>query len=86
MVKYRKLPPDVYHSVRRALAGDFVLTQYPSYHDSMLESFEIVAIDGRISVFYYKDGTLEVSGSDDNPEFRRIVRMVNGMVSKKDYI
>ena len=52
----------------------------------MLESFEIVSIDGKISVYYYKDGTLEIQGSDTNPTFRRIVKKTNGLASKKDYI
>ncbi|MDE1862047.1 MAG: hypothetical protein KGI33_03940 [Thaumarchaeota archaeon] len=86
MVKYKDLPPDVYQSIKRSLAGNFVLTHYPAFHDSMLDSFEIVSLDGKISVFYHLDGGLEIEGSDDNPAFRRIVKMVNGMVSKKDYI
>ncbi len=86
MVNYKKLPPDVYYSIKKSLAKDFVLSQYPSYHDSMLESFEIVSLDGKIAVYYYKDGTLEIQGSDTNSMFRRVVRKVNGLVSKKDYI
>lgn len=86
MVNYKKLPPDLYYSIKRTLTEDFILSQYPSYHDSMLESFEIVSIDGKISIYYYKDGTLEIQGDDTNSTFRRIVRKVNGLVSKKDYI
>lgn len=86
MVNYKKLPPDTYYSIKRALTEDFIVSQYPSYHDSMLESFEIVSIDGKISIYYYKDGTLEIKGDDTNSTFRRIVRKVNGLVSKKDYI
>ncbi|MDE1829276.1 MAG: hypothetical protein KGI25_03025 [Thaumarchaeota archaeon] len=86
MVNYKKLLPDLYYSIKRSLTKDFILSQYPSYHDSMLDSFEIVSIDGKISVYYYKDGTLEIQGKDTNPTFRRIVRNVNGLVSKKDYI
>lgn len=86
MANYKRLPPDVYYSIKRSLARDFILSQYPSFHDSMLESFEIVSIDGKISVYYYKDGTLDVQGEETNSTFRRIVRKVNGLVSKKDYI
>ncbi|MDE1764104.1 MAG: hypothetical protein KGH88_07645 [Thaumarchaeota archaeon] len=86
MVNYKKLPPDVYYSIKRSLTEDFILSQYPAYHDSMLESFEIVSIDGKVSVYYYKDGTLEIQGSDANPTFRRIVKRTNSLVSKKDYI
>ncbi len=86
MVTYRKLPPDVYYTIKRTLTEDFILSQYPSFHDSMLESFEIVSIDGKISVYYYKDGTLEIQGDDTNPTFRRIIRKANSLVSKKDYI
>ncbi len=76
MVNYKKPQPDVYYTIKRSLTEDFILLQYPSYHDSMLESFEIVSLDGKISVYYYKYGTLEVRGSDTNPTFRRIVRKV----------
>lgn len=86
MVNYKKLPPNVYYSIKRSLIEDFILSQYPSYHDSMLESFEIVSIDGKISIYYYKNGTLEIQGGDTNPTFSRIVKKVNGLVSKKDYI
>lgn len=86
MVSYRKLPPDVYHMVKRSLGKDYILSQYPHYHESMLDSFEIVSMDGNVSVFYYKDGTLEVAGQEANPAFRRLVKRVNSLVSKKDYI
>lgn len=86
MVKYKKLPPDTYYSIKRSLTEDFILSQYPSYHDSMLESFELVSIDGKISIYYYKDGTLEVQGQDANHTFGRIIRRINSLVSKKDYI
>lgn len=86
MVRYKKLPPDLYYSMKRSLTGDFILSQYPSFHDSMMDSFEIVSIDGKVSIYYYKDGTLEIQGEDTNSSFRRIVRKVNGLVSKKDYI
>lgn len=86
MVTYKKLPPDLYYSIKRYLTEEFIPSQYPSYHDSMLDSFEIVSIDGKISVYYYKDGTLDVQGREENPAFRRVVRKVNSLVSKKDYI
>ncbi|GEM_PF-3498723 len=86
MVAYKKLPPDLYHMIKRSLARDYVLSQYPACHDAMLDSFEIVSIDGNVPVFYYKDGTLEVSGDESNRTFRRMVRRLNGLVSKKDYI
>ena len=52
----------------------------------MLESFEIISIDGKISIYYYKDGTLAVEGNEKDPSFRRIIRQVNKLVSKKEYI
>lgn len=86
MTRYKKLPPDVYGSVKRTLTDDFILSHYPGYHESMMDSFEIISLDGKISVYYYKDGTLEIEGSDANPVYRRIIRLVNNLVSKKDYI
>ena len=52
----------------------------------MLESFEIISIDGKIAIYYYKDGTLAVEGDEGNSFFRRIVRQVNKIISKKDYL
>ena len=86
MVRYKNLPPDLYHMIKRSLAEDYVLSQYPPYHDAMLDSFEIVSIDGSVPVFYYKDGTLEIPGDESSRAFRRVVKRVNGIVSKKDYI
>ncbi len=86
MITYKQLPPDVYYSIKRSITEDFILSQYPSFHDSMLDSFEIVSIDGKISIYYYKNGTLEIQGEDTSPTFRRIVRKTNNLVSKKDYI
>jgi hypothetical protein len=86
LVNYKKVPPDVYLLVKKALKGDFILSQYPSFHDSMMESFEIISIDGKISVYYFKDGMLQIEGDDTNPAYRRIVRKVNGLISKKDYL
>lgn len=86
VVDYKKVPPDVYYSVKGLLVRDYITSQYPSYHESMLDSFEIVSIDGKISVYYYKDGTLKIEGSQSNSSYRRIIKRVNGLISKKDYI
>jgi hypothetical protein len=86
MVNYKKVPPDTYQSIKRSLKKDYILSQYPSFHDSMLDSFEMVSLDGKISVYYYKDGTVEIEGSEDNPTYRRVIKRVNGVISKKDYI
>lgn len=86
MVNYKKIPPDVYLHVKKALKGDFILSHYPSFHDSMMESFEIVSIDGKISVYYFKDGMLQIEGDETNPAYRRIIRKVNNLISKKDYL
>jgi hypothetical protein len=86
MVNYKKVPPEAYFLVKKALKGDFILSQYPSFHNSMMESFEIVSLDGKISIYYFKDGTLQIEGDEINPTYRRIVRKVNGLISKKDYL
>lgn len=86
MVNYKKVPPDVYHLVKKTLKRDYVLSQYPSFHDSMMDSFEIISIDGKTSVYYFKDGTLQIEGDETNPIYRRIVRKINGLISKKDYL
>jgi len=41
---------------------------------------------GKISIHYYKDGTLQIEGNENNPSYHRIVRKVNGLISKKDYL
>jgi len=86
LVRYRAVPPDSYFRVKKGLQNDHVLSQYPSFHDTMLESFEIISIDGKIAIYYYKDGTLAVEGNEKDPLFRRIIRQVNKLVSKKEYI
>ena len=86
MVDYKKVPPDVYYSVKGLLVDDYILSQYPSFHESMFDSFEIVSIDGKISIYYYKDGTLKIEGDQSNPSYRRIIKRVNNLISKKDYI
>ncbi len=86
LVRYRAVPPDSYLHVKKGLQSDYVLSQYPSFHDTMHESFEIISLDGKIAVYYYKDGTLAVEGDEKDPVFRRIIRQVNKLVSKKEYI
>lgn len=86
MVRYNTVPPDSYLRVKKGLQSDYVLSQYPSFHDSMFESFEIISLDGKIAIYYYKDGTLAVEGDEKNPYFRRIIHQVNKIVSKKDYL
>ena len=86
MVNYKKVPPDAYFLVKKALKGDFILSQYPSFHESMMESFEIISIEGKISIYYFKDGTLQIEGDEVNPTYRRIIRKINGLISKKDYL
>lgn len=85
-VQYSRVPPDLYFLVRRNLQEDHILSQYPSFHESMMDSFEIISIDGKISVYYYKDGLLEIQGDEKNKTFRRIVKQVNKSISKKDYL
>ena len=52
----------------------------------MLESFEIISIDGKIVIYYYKEGTLAVEGNEKDLLFSRIIRQVNKFVSKKEHI
>lgn len=86
MVKYNSVPPDTYIRVKKGLQGDHIVSQYPSFHESMYDSFEIISLDGTVAVYYYKDGTLEVKGDDKNSFFRSIVRQVNKLVSRKEYL
>ncbi len=86
MVRYSTVPPDAYLLVKKGLQKDHVVSQYPSFHESMYDSFEIVSLEGKVAIYYYKDGTLAVEGNDADSFFRRIVRQVNKMISKKDYL
>lgn len=86
MVVYKKVPPDLYYMIKKALKRDHIVTQYPSFHDSMMESFEIVSIDGKVSIYYFKDGIFQIEGDETNPVYRRIIRRVNSLISKKDYL
>lgn len=80
------MPPDLYLRVKKGLQNDHVLSQYPSFHESMHDSFEILSLDGKVAVYYYKDGTLAVEGDENNLFFRRLVYQVNKLISKKDYL
>ena len=86
MTSYRSVPPDSYLRVKKGLQNDHVVSQYPSFHESMYDSFEIISLDGKVAVYYYKDGTLAIQGDEQNPFYRRIVRQVNKLISKKDYL
>lgn len=86
MVRYSTVPPDAYLRVKKGLQKDHVLSQYPSFHESMYDSFEMVSLEGKVAIYYYKDGTLAVEGNDADSFFRRIVRQVNKIISKKDYL
>lgn len=52
----------------------------------MYGSFEIVSLEGKVAAYYYKDGTLAVEGNETDSFFRRIIRQVNKIISKKDYL
>jgi len=86
LVRYNTVPPDLYLRVKKGLQNDHVLSQYPSFHESMYDSFEIISLEGKVAVYYYKDGTLAVEGNESNSFFRRIVRQVNKIISKKEYL
>ncbi|MDE1725079.1 MAG: hypothetical protein KGH76_04185 [Thaumarchaeota archaeon] len=86
MVQYIAVPPDTYVRVKRGLQKDHMLSQYPSFHESMYDSFEIISIYGRASVHYYKNGRLVLEGDESNSFFRRIVRQVNKIVSTREYL
>jgi hypothetical protein len=85
LVHYKTVPPDLYLRVKKGLQNNYVLSQYPSFHDSMLDSCEIISLDGKISVYYYKDGLLEIKGDERNSTVRIIIRQVNHIISK-DYL
>ena len=72
--------------VKKGLQNDHVLSQYPSFHESMYDSFEILSLEEKIAIYYYKDGMLAVEGNENNSFFRKIVRQVNKIISKKDYL
>ncbi len=63
-----------------------MVSQYPSFHESMYDSFEIISLSDKVAVYYYKNGTLVVEGDDKNSFFCSIVRQVNKLVSRKDYL
>ncbi len=86
MVRYNLVPPDTYIRVKKGLQGDHVVSQYPSFHESMYDSFEIISLNGKVAIYYYKNGTLEVEGDDKNSFFRSIIRQVNKLVSRKEYL
>ncbi|MDE1818118.1 MAG: hypothetical protein KGH86_03600 [Thaumarchaeota archaeon] len=86
MVRYNLVPPDTYIRVKKGLQGDHMVSQYPSFHESMYDSFEIISLDDKVAVYYYKNGTLAVEGDDKNSFFRSVVRQVNKLVSRKDYL
>ncbi len=86
MTSYRSVPPDSYLRVKKGLQNDHMVSQYPSFHESMYDSFEIISLDGKVAVYYYKDGTLVIQGDEKNPSCRRIIQQVNKLISKKDYL
>jgi hypothetical protein len=86
LVQYNAVPPDTYTRVKRGLQEEHVVSQYPSFHESMYDSFEIISIDGRAAIHYYKNGTLAVEGDDTNSFFRKIVRQINKLVSRREYL
>jgi hypothetical protein len=86
LVQYIAVPPDTYVRVKRGLQEDHMVSQYPSFHESMYDSFEIISIEGRAAIHYYKNGRLALEGDENNSFFRRIVRQVNKIVSTRDYL
>lgn len=50
----------------------------------MFESFDIILLDYKIVVYYYKDGTLGVEGEEKNKSFCKIISQVNKIISKND--
>jgi hypothetical protein len=86
LVQYIAVPPDTYVRVKRGLQEDHMVSQYPSFHESMYDSFEIISIEGRAAIHYYKNGRLALEGDENNSFFRRIVRHVNKIVSTRDYL
>lgn len=85
-MSYRSVPPDEYVRVRKGLQNNHMISQYPSFHESMYDSFEIISLEGKVSIYYYKNGMLEIQGDDKNLFFRSIVRQVNKLVSRKGYL
>jgi len=57
-----------------------------SFHESTYDSFEIISLDGKVAVYYCKDGTLAIRDDEKNPLYRRIIRLVNKLILKKDYL
>jgi hypothetical protein len=86
MINYRNVPPDVYIHIKKGLQSDHVVSQYPSFHESMYDSFEIISLSGKISIYYYKNGMLTIEGNERDSFHRRIIRQVNKLISKKEYI
>ena len=86
MTSYRDVPPDLYFLVKKGLQNDYVVSQYPSFHESMYDSFEIISLDGKISIYYYKEGRLVIQSDIQNLIYKKIIRQVNKIISKKVYL
>ena len=85
-MSYNSVPPDLYFLVKKGLQNNNVVSQYPSFHESMHDSFEIITLDGNISIYYYKDGRLLIQSDKQDLFFRKIIRQINKIISKKDYL
>jgi ribonuclease HIII len=50
----------------------------------MHDSFEIISLNGKIAVYYYKNGMLAVEGDDKNSFFRSTVHQVNKLFQREN--
>ncbi len=76
MVSFKNVNAAHFEEIKTGLEKLFNIIPYPSNDQSILESFDIVSLGFKISITYYKTGTLLVQGNESHEDFQIAVRFI----------
>ncbi len=76
MVSFKSVSSEDFEEIKSGLKKLFNIIPYPSNDQSILESFDIVSLGFKISITYYKTGTLLVQGDESHEDFQIIIRFI----------
>jgi ribonuclease HIII len=76
-----KVPLDKYQNIKQDICKKFKINPKQNSSNSIVELFEIMTKEGKITFTLYKTNKLMVQSSTNNQDFQKIVKVISDSLS-----
>jgi hypothetical protein len=80
MTKFNNVNEKNYGKIKRGLKKSFKTIPCLSDNRSVIETFDIVLTNSKLSITYFKIKTLEIKG-DSSKDSKKIIELINGILN-----